>query len=133
MLLQELRQEKDLSLRQLEKYSGVPNASIWMIENKQKGCGQAIASKLADGLDLARNARVRFLDAANTTVRRRSQRYPAALADALFAELRGAGIKEENVVRIEREAGGRAAKYDLVLELCDGSIYAVELKTTKLK
>ena len=132
-LLLALRRQRKMKLRELETASGVPNPTISMFEKGKKGCGQAIAVKLADGLGLRGNDRLEFLTVAEASIERVSQSFPSALADSLFYILRMSGIDEGKVVRIFREFVANKHRYDVVVELDNGERYAIEIKAEKLQ
>jgi len=129
-LLAKLRNERKFTLRQLETASSVPNATIYMIEKNGKGCGQAIAVKLADGLGLSKEARGNFLEAANASARRNKEKFSPALVDAILDALKHSGansIDYRQVKKVMREVrvGNRVA--DIVVELKNGERRAIEI------
>jgi len=57
--LRALRQQRVLSLRELEERSGVAYNTIWHLENGKRGAQPRTIRKLADALDVAPEVLVR--------------------------------------------------------------------------
>ena len=65
--LKSIRQQRGITLRELDDATGVTYSYIALIEAARRGVGPAIASKLADGLKLEGTERNKFLLSAEKT------------------------------------------------------------------
>jgi transcriptional regulator with XRE-family HTH domain len=66
-MLNRFRADRELTLRDLGSAADIPFAYVSLIESGQRGVGPAVAAKLADGLKLAGEQRLRFLLSAERT------------------------------------------------------------------
>ena len=102
--LREVRANKNLTLRDLARRSGVPFPNISAIECGRLGAGRIVARKLAAGLGLRGSNKEQFLDhAAFTNSRDRLSKehlgYPGVVANLLPGMLRRLGIEAHEIVR----------------------------------
>ncbi|MEI8064441.1 MAG: helix-turn-helix transcriptional regulator [Verrucomicrobiota bacterium] len=132
-LLLQARQAKKMTQRQLRDASTVSNELICMLENGKKNCGQTVAVKLANGLGLLGNERVKFLETANESAQRNHQQISPALVDALLDELKMAGIDSRQVKTVSREFKHNLTRHDVAVEMQDGKRYGIEIKRYELK
>jgi transcriptional regulator with XRE-family HTH domain len=61
-MLGRFRADRELTLRDLGSAAGIHFAYLSLIESGQRGVGPAVATKLADGLGLAREQRLEFFN-----------------------------------------------------------------------
>jgi len=101
--LRQLRQRKNLTLRELAQKSTVPFPNISAIECGRLGAGRMVATKLAVGLGLRGRERKNFVTfAAYTNSRDRLAKeylaYPAVLANLLSGMLRELGVRANDII-----------------------------------
>ena len=123
--LKPMREERGLTLRELEKLSGVHNANIAAIETGNKTVGCVIAQKLASGLKLKGDKREVFVDAAIRTIQ-------PTIADVVREALGGEKVQERDILRVSRglPMPGDSNAPDFVVTLRDGRVFGFDVKAT---
>lgn len=140
-LLKAMREDASLTLRQLSDMSGVKHPIISAMEHGRRRCGPRAAEQLADsffGPDQCENRKI-FLYSAVSTLKPRgvtedARQFPPAILDCVAAELRGAGIRGNDIrdiCRPHETIDGHS--HDLVLILKNGQKLAVDITLKHLK
>jgi len=140
-LLKAMREEASLTLRQLSGMSGVKHPIISAMEHGRRRCGPRAAEQLADSFfgPVQCANRKKFLYSAVSTLKPRgvtedAQQFPPAILDCVAAELRGAGIRGDDIRDIYRPHETiDGHNHDLILLLKNGQKLAVNIKLTNLK
>jgi transcriptional regulator with XRE-family HTH domain len=122
--LRRLRDDRGMTLVQLEKATRIANSNIAAMEADRKACGPIMAQRLAQGLRLHNEAHCVFISHAAKTTKRPLvmgdlSSYPPEVFHRLAAELQSAGVKGSTILKVCAPHHG-TLKHVTTLELKDG-------------
>lgn len=134
--LHRLRASAGMSIRDLAAVSGVEPSLISRVENGRKAAGPVTIEKLAQGLELVGSERDRFIQAGTSQSKRTAQAFGPTMPNPFFRSvlcdlLRALEIGGE-VREFQAEAVVSDIRYDLIVQMMDGTKLGLEFKPGKI-